>query len=69
MYDIKLRNVELEDATNAIGIVKMFLDEWPDRRGLQKGVVYSSKKHKPSFYVYRTAKTIVCVGYYAPTSE
>lgn len=47
MYDIKLRNVELEDATNAIGIVKMFMDEWPDRIGFQKGVVYSSKKHKP----------------------
>lgn len=65
MTDIKLRNVKLDDANEAIGIIKIFLREYPDRMGFQKGVVYSSPKRAPSFYVYKTSKTIICVGYYA----
>ncbi len=64
MIDIKLRNVKVEDAHNAVGVIKLFLDEYPDRKGFHQGAVYSSPIHKPSFYVYRTPKTIVCVAYY-----
>ncbi len=64
MIDIKLRNVKVEYSENAVGVIKMFLSDYPDRKGFQQGVVYSSPRHKPSFYVYRTPKTIVCVAYY-----
>lgn len=66
MIDIKLRNVKIEDANDALGCVEHFMDYYSERRGVRNGVGYSQP---PEFYIYRTDKTVVCVGQYADTLE
>lgn len=66
MIDIKLRNVKIENSEEAVFFIKIFMNNFSERRGISKGVAYSSysSKHGPKFYVYRTDKTVVCVGQY-----
>lgn len=59
MIDIKLRNVKVEDAKAAIECIDCFMRFYSDRRGIYHGVSYGHK-----FYVYRTDKTVICVGDY-----
>lgn len=59
MIDIKLRNVKIEDAKVAIECIALFMRIHSDRRGIRDGVSFGYK-----FYVYRTDKTVVCVGQY-----
>lgn len=63
MIDIKLRNVKIEDALNAARMVGYFMKEYSHRRGIRSGVAYGGLLDV-SFYVYRTEKTVVCVGQY-----
>lgn len=63
MIDIKIRNVKIEDAKTAIKCVENFLYIYGDRRGVGNGVGYRDSLGL-SFYVYRTDKTVVCVGQY-----
>lgn len=69
MIDIKLRNVKVEDALYATRVVTYFMQEYADRRGIRNGVAYGSAQHSGQFYVYRTDKTVVCVGQYDATPE
>lgn len=62
MIDIKLRNVKIEDADYAIECVEHFMDYYSDKRGVGHGVGYNC--NLDSFYVYRTDKTVICVGQY-----
>ena len=62
MIDIKLRNVKIEDAKQALRCIDNFLYIYGDRRGVRNGVGYSGSS--PSLYVYRTDKTVICVGQY-----
>lgn len=68
MIDIKLRNVKVEDAKQALRCIDNFLYIYGDRRGVRNGVGYRDSLG-PSFYVYRTDKTVICVGQYAVTPE
>lgn len=64
MIDIKLRNVKVEDAWHAANIIRSFMNNYSERRGLRNGVAYGSNMHEATFYVYRTEKTVICVGDY-----
>lgn len=64
MIDIKLRNVKVEDSVHAARVIVYFLQEYAERRGIRNGVAYSSDLHPRKFYVYRTDKTVICVGDY-----
>lgn len=64
MIDIKLRNVKIEDADEAIWTIQCFMTSYPERRGIRNGVAYGITTRPVSFYVYRTDKTVVCVGQY-----
>ena len=66
MTDIKLRNVKLEHADEAIWTIQCFMTSYPERRGIRNGVAYGGVSTCP-FYVYRTDKTVVCVGQYKET--
>lgn len=69
MIDIKLRNVKIEDAEYAIRRVNNFMAFYGDRRGIRNGCAYGTTLKPVSFYVYRTDKTVVCVGQYAHTGD
>lgn len=64
MIDIKLRNVKVEDAWHAANIIRSFMNNYADRMGVRNGVAYGSNMHAATFYVYRTEKTVICVGDY-----
>ncbi len=64
MLDIKFRNVKIEDAWHASNVTRSFMSNYADRRGIRNGVAYGSNMHQATFYVYRTDKTVVCVGQY-----
>lgn len=64
MIDIKLRNVKVEDADLAIKRVSHFMRQYSDRRGMSKGVAYDATILPIKFYIYRTEKTVICVGDY-----
>ncbi len=67
MLDIKFRNVKIEDAVHACAVVSDFMSDYADRRGVGHGVGYQhgvSTGESFRFYVYRTDKTVVCVGQY-----
>lgn len=67
MIDIKLRNVKFEDAIDAYILVRGFMAQYAERRGVTNGVGYQINKTK--FYVYRTDKTVICVGYYGSVDK
>ncbi len=71
MLDIKLRNVKIEDADEAIFFIRVFMKNFSERRGLANGAGYRSysSKHGPKFYVYRTEKTVICVGDYGSVDK
>lgn len=69
MIDIKLRNVNVEDATHAALLVKYFMEEYSERRGISNGVGYGSRLPLAKFYVYRTDKTVICVGDYGTVDK
>ena len=75
MIDIKLRNVKVEDACEACRVVWNFMEHYEDRRGIRNGVIYGNS-HPPftdsnpvKFYVYRTEKTVICVGDYGVVNK
>lgn len=61
MEDVKLKNVSLSSAQDALDCVKMFSLDYPDRKGFSAGVVYS-KAGSQTFYVYRTKTSLVAAG-------
>lgn len=67
MIDIKLRNVKIYHADGAIICIKHFMENYSDKRGIRHGVAYMFRH--PGFYVYRTDKTVICVGQYAHTGD
>jgi hypothetical protein len=69
MLDIKFRNVKIEDAWHASNVTRSFMSNYADRRGIRHGVAYGSNMHQATFYVYRTDKTVVCVGQYEGDGE
>lgn len=69
MIDIKLRNVKVEDADLAIKRVNHFMREYSGRRGIRNGVAYDATLLPIKFYVYRTDKTVICVGDYGPVDK
>ncbi len=66
MLDIKFRNVKIEDAVSASIVSRQFMTNYSERRGIRDGVAYGYGGTDSSckFYVYRTDKTVVCVGQY-----
>lgn len=66
MIDIKLRNVKVEDAVPAVIVAKQFMINYSARRGIRGGVAYGhgGTYSGCTFYVYRTDKTVICVGHY-----
>lgn len=70
MIDIKLRNVKVEDADTAIWYVGNFMKLYSGRRGFRNGVGYTYAYTKRiKFYVYRTDKTVICVGDYGSVDK
>lgn len=65
MIDIKLRNVKIEDVAEAMQCVDHFMEYYSDKRGVRDGVGYPY----PGYYVYRTDKTVICVGQYEHTGD
>lgn len=71
MIDIKLRNVKVEDSITAVRITNQFMANYSERRGVRNGVAYGLGGSDSSckFYVYRTDKTVICVGDYGAVDK
>lgn len=61
MEAVKLKNVNLKSAGDALDCAIHFSENYAERRGVRNGVAYSKKDYQ-TFYVYRTKTCIVAVG-------